>query len=127
MKLKKILTSLLLISFAATYVNAAEKEIITMPSAEVLKERFSTLGLNYFDEKTGIIEQLANEKKHPMGVVMALELCLYDYNEYMAQQPMIGRMMQINKPIILQALLKDHPEALEQLEKVGLYQPSDKK
>lgn len=109
---------------------AMEKDTCTMPSAEVIRERFQ--GFDHFLEKTNLVQQLAGQEKHPFGVAMAVDLALHDYNAYLAKgtpAPMLRMLQaqnQMNKPLFIRLLLQDCPTALTELEKAGLYKPVGK-
>ena len=100
---------------------------VKMPSAQVLHERLQ--GFEHFVEKTSIVKQLADRELEALGVANALELSLYDYDEILkkgmpAQQArMLQVQMQMNKPILLKALLEHSPEALKELEEKNIYEP----
>lgn len=93
---------------------------ITMPSAEVLKQRLNDAGFTHFIEKTSIVKDLAGQQKEVLGVATSVDLALYDYSENL-KNPMMARMMEMRKPQLLQALLQDHPAALKELADRGLY------
>jgi len=93
--------------------------IVKLPDSKVLKKRFQEGGFDHFIEKTKIIKQLANQEKAPLGVVMAVELALYDYNQDLGN-PMMATLMQMRKPQIIKLILKDFEEAIKELEKLDL-------
>ena len=110
---------------------AAMEKTIKMPNKNELQRRLDEIGMTYFSEKTNIISQLADQEKVPLGVAMAVELAMYDYFKYVesVMPASMVRMqkiqMKMHKPLIFEALLKDEPEALKELEAHDLYKPVD--
>jgi hypothetical protein len=100
-------------------LSAIQDKVIILPSAEILEQRLQAIGLHHFLEKTKLHRVLGNQEKYPLGVAVETELALYDYNEYMQDQ-IIAVQMQMHKPLILEALLQDHPEAIENLKLYGI-------
>jgi hypothetical protein len=94
-------------------------EAVKLPSQKEISSRISNLGMDHFVEKTKIDKTLGDQERYPTGVSLAVELALYDYNEYL-KQPMMANLMQMRKPEIITAILQDHPEAIESLKKDGL-------
>ncbi|MEX0940302.1 MAG: hypothetical protein WDZ41_03005 [Candidatus Babeliales bacterium] len=90
---------------------------VKLPSAEILTKRFEGKGFDHFIEKTNIVEELADKTFESVGVALKIELALHDYNENL-QQPMMSIMMQMRKPEIFEIVLKDSPEAIEELKKL---------
>ena len=60
------------------------------------------------------------QEKYPAGVAHSVELALFDYAEIL-NNPMMSRMMQMNKPKIIEAILI--PSDLGESETVSLSQP----
>jgi len=109
---------------------AAEKSnnIIIMPSAEILQNRLDKLGLKDFAEKTNIVGQLAGQRKAPLIVAIAVEIAYINYAENLrnstpkqAFQATIIETSMATKPSVFEALLKDHPNALEELKNTLFY------
>ena len=100
---------------------------VKMPSAKILTSRLSKIGMDHFIEKTNLVSNLANRELESIGVAVAVETSLYDYNENLGQglpahmARMMQVQMQLNKPILLRSLLEDYPEALTDLQQQGLY------
>ena len=117
--MKALILSLTML--AAGSLCMAMDKTIKLPDAAVLKTRLCNAGLDHFVEKTKIDTDLANKELYPMGVAVAVETHLYDYNEYL-KQPMMAAMMQMRKPEIIEILLKDHPNAIQQLKTDGILQ-----
>lgn len=94
-------------------------ETITLPEQKIIAQRLRNIGLDHFVEKTKIDKQLGGQERYPLGVGVAVECALYDYNEYL-ENPQMAFMMQMNKPTIIKAILQDHPQAIESLKKDGV-------
>lgn len=77
----------------------------------------------YFMEKTSLVEQLANKELTALGVAAVLELALIDFAQ-VVQDPKMAAGMQMRKNNLLLLLLYYHPEALKELEALGIYEPS---
>jgi hypothetical protein len=97
---------------------------VKMPNAEVLRQRLPAF--EHFDEKTQFIKKIAEKKLEPYGVAVTIQHAFADYNHYLKDDPnraMIMRSMTISAPLLLEACLKDYPEALKELQEKGLYTP----
>jgi|GEM_PF-1853804 hypothetical protein len=101
--MKKLVMFLMLCCSSAVFALT-----IQMPSAEILKEKLGAMGLGHFAEETTIIADLANQKKEPMGIKLAVELVVRDYNHTMKTK--------ISAALLLSELLKDSSEALAELQ-----------
>lgn len=129
MILKSILLASTLLSVSSKGFAAAHSKDVTMPSANILQDRLSECGLEHFMEKTKIVSQLAGQTKAPLGVAMTVALSYADYHEDLSRRmpkPMARMMMvqmEMSKPMLFEALLKDEPEALDELKRHGLYKP----
>jgi hypothetical protein len=131
--MKRLLLSLLLLPPCAHSMDD-EDILITMPDAQTLTARLNGIeGLSDFAAKTKIIEDLAGEKKYPLGVVNSLNQAMGDYLKKQVhlcppqQKKSYEKTVVMRRSAILQVLLKDHPEALKSLEKIGQYNPSQAK
>lgn len=131
MKTSKLALAFLLCHSFASY--GMDKRI-TMPNKAVLRERLKAINMDHFMEKTNILDVLADKKKAVLGVNIAMELAIADYRKYLTQgpgaspatRPLLAAFL-MNKPLLIEALLKDHPEGLSALQEAGLYQPIAKK
>ncbi len=104
-----------LLRFASPYYS---ETVLTMPSKEILHERLCRAGFDHFDEKTKLSSYLGSQEKVPLGVVVALDLALYDYAQYI---PEVAGLMQMRRDELIGTLLKDTPEALKELTEAGVY------
>lgn len=96
-------------------------QTITLPSAQVINDRLCGIGQHYFAEKSGIAQDLAGKELYPVGVNLAVYLAIEDFAQYMGN-PMAGRLMAMQAPDIVCALLKDHPEAIAELKASGAFE-----
>lgn len=92
--------------------------LVNMPSKDVLEKRLQEKGFGRFMEDTGIIQKLANRELAAGGVVNAVVLALCDYDEILKKDQScpiaqkISATMRMCEPQLLEALLKDAPDAL---------------
>jgi hypothetical protein len=101
--------------------NLQAKIIITMPDKTALNKLFSEHGLDYFAEKTKIIEKLAGQTKYPEGLEISKQLAIYDYSECLKGHPpfMINMLLMTadaSFDAVIDEILKDFPKAKEQLQ-----------
>jgi hypothetical protein len=126
--MKKILLNLV----AILQFSIALSEPITMPDETELQKRLSSIGMEHFAEKTNIIKTLAGQQKKPLAIAAAIELSMFDYFEYLKKgmpEPlfkMTQATFMMGKSSLLEALLKDNPTALKELEADGIYKPTKK-
>ena len=92
---------------------------IRLASTQDLNKRLCSKGFDHFTEKTQIDKTLGSQVKAPLGVAMAVELALYDYDQYI-QNPMTDALMQMLKPQLIETILEEHPKAIEELKQHGL-------
>ena len=115
---KLLLFALLLVS---ANKSSAMDQSVELSSQQELSSRLCSMGLNHFVEKTRIDKQLGGQQKHPLGVVTAVELALYDYDQCV-QNKMVAVQMQMFKPMIVKAFLQEHPQAIDYLKQQNLLQ-----
>ena len=115
---RNIMKKLLFLSLLVTGASL-QAVLITLPEAKVLTARLQQAGFDHFIEKTDIVKNLAGQQKEALGVSMAVELALYDYNQYL-KNPMMATMMQMRKPQLIGTLLQDSPDAVKELKDQGL-------
>jgi hypothetical protein len=92
--------------------SSKEQKCIILPEASVLEKRLSEAGFDNFLKKPEIHKKLACKELYPLDVLMAVELALYDYAKDL-DDPMISRIMNMRKPQLLKAILKDSTEVLK--------------
>ena len=103
-----------LVAFSLISISSSSFAVpVTLPSKEVLQDRLNALGMDDFIRKTTLIEDLSDQEKEPRGVVLAVDLSLYDYVEDLPQ--IVAMTTMINRNLIIKAILKDNPDALEEL------------
>ncbi|MGE0009593.1 MAG: hypothetical protein AB7F19_03545 [Candidatus Babeliales bacterium] len=89
--------------------------------------------ISTFWEKTHLVESIAEKQLNPLGVLLTLQLALYEYDEYTlkgmpeSQAQALRVIMQMSERLLLEAMLKDCPGAVEQLAKMGAIEPSKHK
>ncbi len=121
---KLILLSLLIIS--GNVVIAMDNKAfhlvkVKLPDANVLQQELRSEGLEHLCKNTKIISWLADKEKHPVAVAMDVESALSSYTKN-AKDPITDEQMGILKSDILRVILKDYPEALEELSQLGHYE-----
>jgi len=87
-----------------------------LPDAKTLEDNLRQQDFEHFFRATNIVASLAGQERESMGIVMAVELALFDYCDTVPQQAQIA--MQIRKADLIQAILKDssrEKEAIEEL------------
>lgn len=102
-------------STAVNKLQAAKKSaamLVTMPSAEILAKRLRERGVDHFMGKTRLHEKLGGQQKYLVGVLASLETALSEYEQDI---PLAGQLMAFRRNELLEALLKDFPDALNQL------------
>lgn len=92
---------------------------VTFPSAQILKERLRLADLKHFDDDTELSSQLGDQCLNTNGIAMTVMLAMDDYAINMNNKGMTA-LMKRRKPDIFKAVLKDSPQALEELKKNGL-------
>lgn len=93
--------------------------LVTLPSAKVLVERLTQIGMAHFAEKTGIHEELGDQQKYAMGVAIAVECAYSNYDAYL-KNPKMKQIMNMAKGNLIKTILKDSPEAIAELEAAKL-------
>lgn len=116
--MKKVL---LVFGILMSFAHSSYAVLVTLPNKQTLTQRLASIGLDHFIEKTKIVSQLAGQEKEALGVAIAVECALYDYNEYLTQSMpdkqsrMMATLMNMRKPQIIEAILQDSPDALAEL------------
>ena len=121
MEIKDIIKKLLLSALLLILTNNSDAidANIVLPSQQELDSRLRSLDLGHFLEKTAIDATLGGKQKHPMGVFMTVETALLAYNKVEPDQLIVDQ-VQMMKPVIIEAILKDHPQAIEFLKQKNL-------
>lgn len=102
----------------------ASEETITLPSQEEIARRLESLGLDHFDDKTKLSSDLGSQKKYPLGVVNAVNLAAYSYNELLKKDCLFSAVVtfSMNKTLIVPELLKEYPAIVAALKQQGVIQ-----
>lgn len=104
---------------AALNLAACAADMVHMPSKEVLEQRLKAAGFQHFGEKSQqFLKQLAGQELSPIGVVMLVEAAIMDYTNYL--DPVTATTIDMRKPALFAALLKENPETLQELRDLGL-------
>ncbi|MBA3814350.1 MAG: hypothetical protein H0X26_07680 [Alphaproteobacteria bacterium] len=59
--------------------------LFQLPKAQVLNQAISPLMLEYFLEKSGLIEKIADRQLRETGIYMAVALAFYDYEKFIKE------------------------------------------
>ena len=125
MNIKKKLffvVALLNIAGVSQAMKSTKETLVKLPSAQILNKRLKDMeSLQHYLEKTRIDKELGDQELHPMGVVLSVELSLYNYAQSL-KNPLMETLMQMRKPDIVKAILQDSPQAISELEKQGFFQ-----
>lgn len=121
--MKKIsLMALLIISCNSFAMENTPREY-ELAAKNVLDQRMTALGLEYFNEKTGLTETLACQKKTVKHLQEVMALTKEEYAGILTEMgfssSVVGtRIAHIKnrEPEILSTLLQEHPQALEELD-----------
>ena len=123
MKLKTILLSSFTLAFFSC--NAAERQI-TMPNAQDMNELLTSIRINQPNDQAPFLT-LSDKTFSALEIATQLETLLTEYSRtiFGAHIQMIQRAsIRIRKAQLLGELLKNAPEALQELEDQGLYDPT---
>lgn len=122
----------LIVLLAASLNGVTPQKTYPMPSEAVLNQQLQDKGLDHFNEKTGIAQKLGGTEKLTRDVFIQLELAIDDYSKHLkgsGMPPIVAettlRAISMSKPMILEALLQEHPEALEELKKFTIETSSE--
>lgn len=118
--MKKIIFFLLVLTRSIFPMNPP----IQMPSADVLRERFQSIGFDHFFNNSTIVSVFAGTQKRPSEILDSLELVMSQYSQsFIGSDRATTRIlvsMSMNRRCILSRLLEEAPEVLEQLIKESL-------
>lgn len=101
-------------------VSASKNDLVLMPHKNILEKKFCDLNLQYFAEKSKIIDHLAGNEFCPAGVVIAVDIATDDYREFAqnSNNPTLVldvEMVELRRSAIVESLLSDHPQAIKEL------------
>ena len=113
MKLRSI-GAVALLTFASA--SFAADPTITLPSAEVLTQQLTKMGLSEIVERTQIIALLADKKKLPIGVHTVIEQELAEYEESIGNTT--GIIADQFRGELHTAILKHFPDALKEVQEL---------
>jgi hypothetical protein len=89
---------------------------IKMPSSATLNKRLTEMGLQDFFEKTEI-RIISDQMKFPNEIPTRVEMHLREYDNTNPSQALAAR---AKKEAIVRSILKDHPQAIVELENEGI-------
>jgi hypothetical protein len=113
----KLLSLIAVLSFHVS-VHASPFSVC-LPDEETLKKKAINANVDpYFIEKTNLFKKLANRDNHPRSVAIDIDLAIYDFAKDMGDST-TAKVMQLEKPLILKAILQDYPEAIQLLRNEG--------
>lgn len=64
---------------------AKMNRLFQLPNAQVLNQAISPLMMDYFLEKTRLIEKIADRQLKEAGIYLAVDLACYDYAKYLKE------------------------------------------
>ncbi len=114
------------IFFVAILFMANTQAVKIKLTAEVLNQRLhEEQGLEYFMQKTDVVDKLANKELLPAGVVVIFDAALNNYYNYLEQKKHEHRskmieLLQERRTNILETILRDSPEAIKELKESEL-------
>lgn len=97
-----------------------ENRSFQLPNAQILTEAISSPGMEYFLEKTGLIDKIANRHLKETGIYMAVELAYYDYGQYvkknMSESMLVSTiLLEDMKPLLIEAIVRASKEVESEL------------
>jgi hypothetical protein len=113
--MKKLLTFYIALMLSAFSAYAFTVEL---PDEKTLTSRISMVMSSQFIERTTLAKDLAGRTVQPLGVNIAVECAMHDYLKGLPLAVKITATM--NKPLLVRAILEDHPAAIAQLVAMGL-------
>lgn len=96
----------------------AQSTEITLPEADILKCRLTEAGFEHFVEKTALVEAMAGKQWKVSTMVEAIQAELRMYCRFNGMMAILAAR---KKSLLIEAFLKDSPEALKELEEAGLF------
>lgn len=103
--------------------------IVIFPNAKILYERLIEEFDDHFIEKTGVISKFADKRLYTVSIATVIKLMYIDYVESLKKalsETAFKKLVAIiysTEPSMFEALLKDAPDALEELKQLELYTP----
>ncbi len=96
---------------------------LILPDRATLNYRLRREGLDRFLEKTGLDRQLGSQVNTPLGVTLSVDYALNDYQHSISD--LMRAVMFAKRPVIIRAILQEHPDKISALERVKLLKGSD--
>ena len=108
---------LLIVLMALGAVNVSYAGRVKLPGRDVLTKRLSDGIFRHFVQKTDLIDQLADEEMDVEGLIIEVELSLYDYSERFKASG-AKRLLQMIKPKLIEAILEGNSEAIQEAQDI---------
>jgi hypothetical protein len=92
---------------------------ITLPSQQELKKRLTVdVGIPHFVETTCIDRKLGSTQRSPREIIIILDSSLQQYNDN-PENNLLKQTTQNKRQEMIEAILQEHPQAIEFLKKNG--------
>jgi hypothetical protein len=99
----------------------------TLASKEILQKRLSEVDSSFL-ERTKLIEKLADQTRDALFISKIVEHAIHDYTDLLTKVlpdflilPTIKRFIQQDRHLIYKNIFQDHQEALQELQRHGIY------
>jgi len=121
--MKKVcLFSLILLSHLASAMElsiepeAMQSEFrVKMPSTTVLAERLNSIKLQHFDKESHLSKKVCDRTFQPTEIAVLIDIIIEIFNRHEPVEKL--KIDDLTKQTIVTTLLKDFPEALEEIER----------
>lgn len=109
---------LMLILTVLLNVGICQAMLVTIPKAAILEERFQDTMFTHFVESTNIVKELAGRELSVLGVWIALDTALEQYQEDLKERGYIAQFIRSASLEIIEIILKDSPEGFKALKEI---------
>ena len=111
-------------AFVMTPINDYEKQLrqvakanrsFQLPNALILTQAISDCGMQYFLEKSDLLDKIADRHLKEIGIYVAIELAYYDYGQYVKDNmsPLMleaAIILEEMKPLLVDAIIRASKE-----------------
>lgn len=116
----------MILLFCSSLLHAMDG-IVHMPDEQTIERLLNEVGMGYLAQ-TSLIKNLANEDQAPIAVDLAISIAFLEHLESLKrvnpQEASRRRQhMKTHQTMLLEALLRHAPQALEELRRCGVYAP----
>ena len=115
MKNNRIVLLIALMALGTVSISYAGR--VRLPGKNILTQRLKNKGFGHFIEKTEIVRDLADQEKEVLGVVLSVQLSLYDYAQSL-KQSMGAKMMEKRKSQLIETILEGNSEAIKEAQDI---------